>query len=58
VDGKEKISTFYTSVSRLGEPTELVALKLLTGEYDAGTIDAGDADCIVQLGLFGEVRYG
>ena len=21
-------------------------------------IDAGDADCIVQIGLFGEVRYG
>lgn len=25
---------------------------------DAGDIDAGDADCIVQVGLFGEVVYG
>lgn len=27
-------------------------------EIEAGDIDAGDADNIVQVGLFGEVRYG
>lgn len=27
-------------------------------ENDAGDIDAGDADCIVQLGVFGSVIYG
>lgn len=27
-------------------------------ENDAGQIDAGDADTIVQAGLLGEVRYG
>jgi hypothetical protein len=27
-------------------------------EIDAGDIDAGDADTIVQVGLFGEVVYG
>lgn len=27
-------------------------------EMDAGYIDAGDADCVVQAGLFGEVIYG
>ena len=25
---------------------------------DAGEIDAGDADCIVQVACFGEVVYG
>lgn len=25
---------------------------------DAGSIDASDADCVVQIGLFGEVVYG
>jgi hypothetical protein len=27
-------------------------------EQDGGMIDAGDADCIVQLGVLGEVVYG
>ena len=27
-------------------------------ENGAGDIDSCDADCIVQIGLFGEVRYG
>lgn len=31
---------------------------LANRENDAGEIDAGDADCIVQLGIFGEVVYG
>lgn len=25
---------------------------------DFGAMDAGEADCVVQLGLFGELRYG
>lgn len=31
---------------------------LANRENDAGEIDAGDADCIVQLGVFGKVIYG
>lgn len=31
---------------------------LANRESDAGEIDADDADCIVQLGVFGKVIYG
>ena len=31
---------------------------LVDGELDAGSIDAGDADAILQYALFGELVYG
>lgn len=50
--------TFVPSIdSDNPAPARRVAVGLIMGEYDAGTIDAGDADCIVQLGIFGQVRY-
>lgn len=64
-DGKPKPGAGSTAQSYVPSidsthpsPARRVAIGLITGEYDAGTIDAGDADCIVQLGLLGEVRYG
>lgn len=41
-----------------GDTPRVCATLLIIGTDDCGTIDAGDADAIIQLGLFGEVRYG
>lgn len=38
-----------------GEPPPLVVTE---ESYDDWDYDAGDADCILQLGLFGDVVYG
>lgn len=46
--------TFYPST---GASAQVQALLLIVGEDDCGDIDAGDADCIVQLGVFGTLRY-
>lgn len=50
----KQAKTFYPST---GSSPRTQALLLLVGEDDCGDIDAGDADCIVQLGVFGELRY-
>jgi len=39
-------------------PVKVNRLVGIVMSQDAGEIDSGDADCIVQLGLFGEVIYG
>ena len=49
-----KAKTFYPST---GDSPLYCAMMLLLGESDCGDIDAGDADCIMQLGIFGELRY-
>lgn len=50
----KQAKTFYPST---GSSPRTQALLLLVGEDDCGDIDAGDADCIVQLGIFGTLRY-
>lgn len=49
-----KAKTFYPST---GDSARDCAKDLILGEQDCGDIDAGDADCIVQVGLYGELRY-
>lgn len=38
--------------------TEPPPLVVTEQSYDDWDYDAGDADCILQLGLFGDVKYG
>lgn len=50
----QQAKTFYPST---GSSPRSQALLLLVGEDDCGDIDAGDADCVIQLGIFGTLRY-
>jgi hypothetical protein len=37
---------------------DVARMRQAYAELDAGEIDAGDADCLLQLAIFGEVVYG
>jgi hypothetical protein len=52
--GLERIAEGEVKGMRAARPLILKALV----EGDAGQVDAGLADCVVQAGIFGEVVYG
>lgn len=60
-DGATPLTIDITTITKgLSLYAERYGLGLLQGvvDEDDGDFDAGDADVIVQLGLFGEVVYG